>query len=70
MKKVSLLFTAAALTLFVASCSKEKTCECTTDITGFGSTTSEAVIQDGDCEDLNSSTTSFGITTTVDCNEK
>lgn len=69
MKKLPLFVLAAALTVFATSCSKEKTCECVTDFGGVEST-STAVIEDGDCSDLDYSTTTLGVTTTLTCVEQ
>lgn len=70
MKKISILSLTVALALFVTSCSKEKTCECDTLVSGTSIGTSEVVIEDGDCSDLNSSVTQLGITTETTCTEK
>lgn len=69
MKKLPLFILAAALTVFATSCSKEKTCDCVTDVMGIQSS-STVVIEDGDCSDMDYSTTQLGITTSVECTEQ
>ncbi len=65
----------ACTTLFFSSCNKEVECECTTTYSGTGSEYADDVTQtvtaeDGDCSDLESTTTSSGLTATTKCKEK
>jgi uncharacterized protein YcfL len=60
MKKVFLAAFVAGLTL--ASCSSEKDCECSTSINGVVQTTSTQTIEDGECEDLNSTSGPAAVT--------
>lgn len=69
MKKLTLIAAFAAVSIFATSCSKEKDCECVTDVAGLTSTT-DVTIEDGDCSDMDSETTTMGITSTVTCTEK
>ena len=73
MKKL-VLICIAAFGLTLASCSKEKDCSCVIENMSASSTT-EAKIKDGDCADLNTTTTTTDvmgtrITTTTTCTEK
>ena len=68
MKKLALVlgvFTVLAFT----SCSKEKTCLCTTTVSGTTSGTSELVTKE-DCNSLDTETTVMGITSKMTCKEK
>jgi len=68
MKKVMIALGAFAM-ISLASCSKEKDCECTTTIDGGNAQTSEQVVEDGDCEDLNQTTETQGVETKIVCEE-
>lgn len=56
----------------LTSCSKEKTCECTTssDMIGIDDIVTTVTIDEGDCSDGNSTTTTNGITASVNCVEQ
>lgn len=72
MKKVLLVF-AVALTFALASCNKEKTCECTVKTTTEGmdpiTATTEFVTEE-ECSDGNSTTTMMGTSVVTTCVEK
>ncbi len=72
MKKLTFILALAAFASF-SSCSKEKTCECTTTVKVEGqdpvTTTAETTTKDK-CSDGNTETTTNGATTTVTCKEK
>jgi len=73
MKK--LLFVAVLGLIALTSCSKEKTCTCTTAYTGDGASfytpvSTSVTIKDGDCEDMNTTATASGLTQTMTCVEK
>jgi hypothetical protein len=67
MKKVVLAAFVAGITL--VSCSSEKDCECTTTTPGIPSSTVTTTIEDGECEDLESSTSAGGVTIATTCKE-
>lgn len=69
MKRVLLPLCTVAL-FALASCNKEKTCDCVTEVDGTQTGTTEATIEDGDCSDMNTSTTTFGVTSSVTCTEQ
>ena len=69
MKRVLLPLCIVAL-FALASCNKEKTCECVTEVDGTQTGTTETVIEDGECSDMNTSSTTLGITSSVTCTEK
>lgn len=70
MKKVLLFFTVIAFAgATMTSCSKEITCECTTDSNGQ-TATSEVTIEANNCDELESSVTSGGITVSTTCEKK
>lgn len=56
--------------MFTVSCSKEKTCKCTTAVNG--KVVGEVVdnIEEGNCSDENSEITVFKTTTKVECVEQ
>ncbi len=68
MKRVFLSLAVIAM-IGLASCDKEKTCKCTTESNGL-SVESEEIIQEGDCSDLNTNQTVFGVTTKKTCVEE
>jgi hypothetical protein len=70
MKKLPLFILAAALTVFATSCSKEKTCSCDTSLNGVTTGTTSAVIEDGECSDLDSEVNLLGSITKVECTEE
>ena len=75
MKKLTFIVAAAFIVAFSTSCSKEKDCTCTLKYTGTGSelftdTTADVHITEGDCADMNTETTTAGITSTYTCVEK
>ena len=55
--------------LALTSCSKKKDCSCESDIAGIKST-SVVTIESGKCEDMDSETTAFGITTSTKCTKE
>lgn len=68
MKKVLVAFSVVALFAGTA-CNSEKDCECTTSINGQAQGTTTTTIEDGDCSQLESSTTTGGNTSTTECEE-
>lgn len=68
MKKLA-LFAVVLSGLALTSCSREKECNCDYDTAGLKSQ-QDVTISDGKCEDLDSSTSVGGFTTTVKCEKK
>lgn len=70
MKKFLIIVGVIAMVGLATSCKKEKDCVCKsyTGETEMGST--ETTIKDGECSDLNTSTTSMGMTVKTECKEK
>ncbi len=68
MKKFALLALVSGL-FILASCNKEKDCTCVQAIGGVAAQTTTVTTKE-DCKDLNTSTSSGGITTTLTCEEK
>lgn len=68
MKRVLLSLAVIAM-IGLASCNKEKTCECVTEAAGMSSTT-EVVIEEGDCSDMDLESSTMGITSKLTCTEK
>ena len=70
MKKVFAVLSVAAMIAFVG-CSKEKDCECKGYLDGqyVEGSTNTGTIEDGDCEDLNSTEDYMGYTVSVKCKE-
>jgi len=73
MKK--LLFVAVLGVIVLSSCSKAKDCTCVLSYTGTGATgmtpvTTAVHIEDGECADMNTTTTVSGLTQTMVCTEK
>ena len=69
MKKVMAIFGAALMLAGIAtSCSK--TCQCTTTTPGLPTSTTEVTIKSGKCSDMNTETTTMGITQKVECVQK
>lgn len=71
MKKLA-LFAAVAFALSATSCNKEKDCECVSSYSdgSLPDVTQDITIEDGDCDDMNSSVETFGVTLTTTCTEK
>lgn len=74
MKRVTLILGVLVIAA-LSSCSKEKDCRCVTDFTGTGSeqladVTVTTTIDKGDCSDLNTTTTTFGLVATMTCTEQ
>ena len=75
MKKLTFIVAAAFIVALSSSCSKEKDCTCDMKYTGVGSefmtdATTDVHITEGDCADMDSETTTAGITVTYTCVEK
>ncbi len=66
MKKALIGFAVICM-FFLASCSKERDCKCTTTINDEEFSVVTVHIEDGRCRDLNSETSVAGITTEVKC---
>ena len=69
MKKLLFVFGIMSVLAF-SSCSKDKTCTCTSTMNGTVVASQEAKITDGECSDSNSESTISGITTSTKCVEK
>ncbi len=69
MKKIILVLAVVAAVGFT-SCNKEKDCECVATAMGITGTATEVTIDDGDCSDMDETTTVSGIETSLKCTEK
>lgn len=69
MKKL-LLFAVVFGGIALTSCSKEKDCKCDTKIDDEVVGTTTTTIEKGDCSDLESSSTTLGITSSVECTQE
>lgn len=67
MKKVFLSLAVLGM-ISLASCNKEKDCECVTEGGGMDNTTT-VTIEEGDCSDMDTETSSGGMTVTTTCTE-
>lgn len=68
MKRV--LLSLSIVALFAAtSCNSEKDCECETFVNGTSQSTTTTTIEDGECSDLESSSSSGGSSSKVECEE-
>lgn len=76
MKKLLVTLSIISIAFIFGSCKKEYTCECTTTMTGFGTTTSSTTIKDTKnnakdaCEGGSSTTTVNGVSASVTCKLK
>ena len=68
MKKL-LLGLAVIGMITLASCSKEKDCECTSTSGGTEIGTTTTTIEDGECSDMDTEVTSGGVTAKTECVE-
>lgn len=71
MKKLSFILGVLVVIAF-SSCSKEKECKCVTHYEGVSmdDVTTTMTIDEGDCDDGNSTTTTAGVTVTMTCTEQ
>lgn len=67
MKKVVLALAVIATVVCFSSCTKK--CNCKTSTEGFTPTTQEVTIKNGKCSDMNTSSTTMGITTKTECEQ-
>lgn len=71
MKKVIVLVGIAICGLLLTSCKKEKTCECVMSYTPqyMPDVTTQTTITEGKCSDMNTKSTTQGVTATLTCKE-
>ncbi len=72
MKKLMMAFSVVALmgSAALTSCNSEKDCECVTTSNGTEQGRTTVTIEDGDCEDSNTTSSAGGTELKVTCTEK
>lgn len=71
MKKLIVLVGVAVCGLMLTSCNKEKTCQCVMSYNPayLSDVTTTQTIKEGKCSDMNTTTTTQGVTATLTCKE-